>query len=142
MGMGGWWLGGTHMIPNTDFIGQVQAKLPKDTNPKVLVVCQKGLRSLAACEALSRAGYPTIAWVNGGLDTARPGDVATKDDVDIRMGGIGGLSEVLGWTEVQQEQSKGAFGGFENVLKFFAVVLVLDGVWFLYTVKDVLFADK
>ena len=27
-------------------------------------------------------------------------------DVDIRYAGIGGLSEAIGWTEVQQEQNK------------------------------------
>lgn len=41
-GMGGWWLGSSHMKPNQGFMGQVQAKIPKDA--KVLVTCQKGLR--------------------------------------------------------------------------------------------------
>jgi rhodanese-related sulfurtransferase len=41
-GMGGWWLGGSHMKPNQQFMSQVQAKIPKDA--KVLVTCQKGLR--------------------------------------------------------------------------------------------------
>jgi hypothetical protein len=26
-GMGGWWLGGTHMVPNGNFIGEVQQKV-------------------------------------------------------------------------------------------------------------------
>lgn len=160
-----------------------QAKIPKDA--KVLVGCQKGLRSLAACEQLSKAGYPTIAWVNGGFDSCKKGglgageggdggwtvgyrgvwvrvgagkgvvqsgwrgfvgrrqvqqrggqagrrqfnlvqhswwpwvialacslltaagEVPTVGDVDIRYAGIGGLSELIGWTEVQQEQNKG-----------------------------------
>lgn len=29
-GMGGWWLGGTHMKPNQDFLRTVQQKVPKD----------------------------------------------------------------------------------------------------------------
>ena len=41
-GMGGWWLGGTHMVPNEKFIADVQAKVPKDA--KVIIACQKGLR--------------------------------------------------------------------------------------------------
>ena len=41
-GLGGWWLGGSHMIPNERFLGEVQAKVPKDA--KVIVACQKGLR--------------------------------------------------------------------------------------------------
>ncbi|KAL4515838.1 hypothetical protein Ndes2526A_g00541 [Nannochloris sp. 'desiccata'] len=133
LGMGGWWLGGSHMKPNVNFLNEVQAKIPKDSKGVVLV-CQKGLRSLAACEQLARAGYPSLAWVNGGLDTAQPGDLPTKDGKDIRYGGIGGLSEVLGWTEVQQDESKGFAGGYQNILKGFAVVLALDTVWFLYTV--------
>lgn len=41
-GLGGWWLGGSHMIPNGNFLNEVQAKVPKDA--KVIVACQKGLR--------------------------------------------------------------------------------------------------
>ena len=49
--------------------------------------------------------------------------------------GIGGLSEVLGWTEPQQEAgSKGFFGGSENLIKLFVVILLLDGIWFGYEV--------
>lgn len=40
--MGGWWEGGTHMIPNNKFLSEVQKKIPKDK--KVVVACQKGLR--------------------------------------------------------------------------------------------------
>lgn len=133
LGMGGWWLGGSHMKPNPHFLNEVTKTIPKDSKG-VIVVCQKGLRSLTACEQLARAGYPSLAWINGGLDTACPGDLGTKDGKDIRFGGIGGLSEVLGWTEVQQEVSKGFGGGYQNILKGFAVVLALDTVWFLYTV--------
>ena len=42
LGLGGWWLGGTHMKPNPGFIGAVQQQVPKDA--KVIVTCQKGLR--------------------------------------------------------------------------------------------------
>jgi rhodanese-related sulfurtransferase len=61
---------------------QVQAKIPKDA--RVIVACQKGLRSLAACEQLARAGYQQLAWINGGLDTARKGNIETTDGKDIR----------------------------------------------------------
>lgn len=46
-------------------------QVPKDG--KVLVACQKGLRSLAACEQLSRAGYNDVAWLNGGFDNSTAG---------------------------------------------------------------------
>jgi len=127
-GTGGWWLGGTHMIPNTNFMQEVRAKVPQDS--KVVVGCQKGLRSLAAAEQLSRAGYSTLAWVNGGFDTAKAGDLPV--DKDLRYAGIGGFSELLGWTEVQQEAQKGALGGFETILKLVGLVLVADVLLFLY----------
>jgi rhodanese-related sulfurtransferase len=134
-GMGGWWLGGNHMKPNPNFLADVKSKIPVSQDGKgVVVVCQKGLRSLSACEQLSRAGYTSLAWINGGLDTARPGDLATVGGKDIRYGGIGGLSEALGWTEVQQEQGGGFAGGYQNILKAFAVLLALDLVWFLWTI--------
>ena len=41
-GMGGWWLGGTHMKPNMGFLREVEQKIPKDS--RVIVACQKGLR--------------------------------------------------------------------------------------------------
>lgn len=31
--------------------------------------------------------YGPLAWINGGFDTALPGDLNTKDGVDIRLGG-------------------------------------------------------
>ncbi len=40
----------------------------------------------------------------------------TEGDVDIRLAGIGGLSELIGWTEVQQEQNKG-LGSADGALK-------------------------
>lgn len=114
-GMGGWWMGGTHMEPNKNFLQDVLKKIPKDA--KLIVVCQKGLRSLAACEQLSRAGYQTLAWINGGLDTAKPGDLPSKDGKDLRLAGIGGVSAMLGWTELQQEGRKGLGDRVENILK-------------------------
>ncbi|KAK9786288.1 hypothetical protein WJX73_004939 [Symbiochloris irregularis] len=128
--MGGWWEGGTHMIPNTKFLSEVQKKIPKDK--KVVVTCQKGLRSLAASEQLSRAGYASVAWINGGLQTAKKGDLPVVGADDIRMAGIGGLSKVLGWTEVQQQNGKGFLGGSNNLIRLALVILALDGVWFLY----------
>lgn len=129
-GMGGWWLGTQHMKPNDQFMPQVLSKVPKDAN--VIVCCQKGLRSLAACEQMSRAGYQSLAWINGGLDTFRPGDMPSKDDVDLRRGALGGMSEVLGWTEVQQEElaAQGRSGTLANLGKIAVAILVLDLVVF------------
>ena len=62
---------------------------------QVIVSCQKGLRSLAAAEQLSRAGYDTLGWINGGLDTAADNTLPTTNGKDLRYGGIGGVSQVL-----------------------------------------------
>jgi hypothetical protein len=52
---------------------------------------------------------------------------------DCRFAGIGGLSEALGWTEVQQEYNQGQFlGGVENILKFVALILLADVALFGY----------
>ena len=56
-------------------------------------------------------GYGTLAWINGGLDTAKKTDLPVKGEFDdLRYGGIGGLSELLGWTDVQREKSAGFLG--------------------------------
>ena len=132
-GMGGWWLEGGHMVANPNFMREVQTKIPKDT--RVVVGCQKGLRSLAACEQLARAGYAEVAWINGGFDTSEKGDLPTVGGKDIRYAGIGGLSEVLGWTEVQQQDAKAQGkepGGITTVTKVGLVILAIDGLLFLY----------
>lgn len=49
----GFWLGGRHMKANAAFLDDVRARVPANT--PVLVACQKGLRSLSACEQLVRA---------------------------------------------------------------------------------------
>ena len=74
-------------------------------------------RSLSAAEQLSKAGYGTIAWVNGGLDTAKKTDLPVKGADDLRYGGIGGISEALGWTDVQREKSAGFMGGSFGPIK-------------------------
>lgn len=130
-GMGGWWLGGTHMKPNDSFMRDVQKKVPKDA--KVIVACQKGLRSLAAAEQLSRAGYSTLAWINGGLDTAGSDTLPTTNGKDLRYGGIGGVSQVLGWTDVQRAEDKAA--GIDKsslFIKIGGAVLLADLLLFVW----------
>eukprot|EP00798_Chlamydomonas_sp_ICE-L_P018205 gene18205-24649_t len=116
LGMGGWWLGGWHLVPNTNFMGEVQAKVPKDA--KII-----GLRSLAASESLIRAGYTTVGWVNGGFDACRQGDFpTTPDNKDIRYAAVGGVSGILGWTD----------GGQSGVIGFFVFLLACDFALFGY----------
>jgi len=125
-GMGGWWLGGQHMKPNTTFMPTVLNKIPKDQ--KVVVICQKGLRSLAACEQLSRAGYEEIAWLNGGCEAADEKVIPTIDGQDIRLAGVGGVSGWLGWNPVQQQmEEQGANQDLvDNLVKVFVFILLID----------------
>ncbi len=137
---GGWWLGGTHMVPNKRFVEEVRDGLASggdgEEGIKVVVVCQRGLRSLQACMELSRAlkssDSTELAWVDGGCDKCRRGELPTEvDGIDPRYAGIGGLSETLGWTAVQREDGKELLGGPRGVLSAFAVLLALDAALFL-----------
>lgn len=121
--MGGWWVGGTHTIPNDKFVEQVGAKLSREDN--IIVGCQKGLRSLAASEQLSRAGFPNLAWINGGFDTVKD-SLETTNGADVRYGGIGGMSELLGWTDVQRDEGKRQGFSAKNFLKLGLTLLALD----------------
>jgi rhodanese-related sulfurtransferase len=132
-GMGGWWLGNKHMKLNTKFMGQVRSAIPTDS--QVIVTCQKGLRSLSACESLANNGYAKNAWVSGGLDSAEPGDLKVKGTRDIRFAGNGGLSDVLGWTDAHRKVNKdqGPLDGpFGIVIKVAVGILFLDGMLFIY----------
>lgn len=136
-GMGGWWIGGQHMKPNPSFMRDIAAKVPKDA--KIILGCQKGLRSLAAAEQLSKAGFGQLAWINGGFDAAQPSDLPVKNATDLRFGGIGGLSEILGWTDVQKQatKSEGFLGGGFTIIKAAIVVVLLDGLLFAYEQANV-----
>lgn len=102
--MGGWWSGSRMMKRNERFTADVVAKIPKGTN--IVVVCQKGLRSLAACEQLYKAGYRNLSWVSGGLDAAEEGDFEREGAVPFKMAGLGGVSAFLGFTDQQREQAR------------------------------------
>jgi hypothetical protein len=79
------------------------------------VTCQKGIRSKDAAEQLARAGYKNLAWVDGGLNNSHAGEVPTLDGTDIRLAGIGGVSALLNFNPLQQENT-GFFGGWRTPL--------------------------
>ncbi|KOM40496.1 hypothetical protein LR48_Vigan04g069400 [Vigna angularis] len=66
--MGGWWSGMPTLSYDSQFLTKVAEKFPKDS--ELIVACQKGLRSLAACELLYNAGYKNLFWVQGGFEAA------------------------------------------------------------------------
>ena len=137
---GGFWVGGEHMIPYEPFESEVRAQLPKDGAPGVVAVCSNGLRCRAAAGRLAEWGYPSVAWLKGGLNDAKVGDMPTlPEGRDPRYGGIGGLSEQLGWTKVQRENGDPAFiGGFETILKGAALLLALNSLLFAAEYVNVL----
>ncbi|KAG9447221.1 hypothetical protein H6P81_013349 [Aristolochia fimbriata] len=127
--MGGWWSGVPVLSYNNEFISKVEELFPKDTD--LIVVCQKGLRSLAACEQLYNAGYRNLFWVQGGLESAEEGDFERKGPEPFLFAGIGGLSEFLGWTD--QQRVAAANEGWSYRLVFSArlvgLVLLADGLF-------------
>lgn len=98
--MGGWWSGIPTLSYDNQFISKVEEKFPKDTD--LIVACQKGLRSLAACEQLYNAGYRNLFWIQGGLEAAEEEDLEREGPQPFKLAGIGGLSEFLGWTDQQR----------------------------------------
>ncbi|KAL5544045.1 hypothetical protein UlMin_007829 [Ulmus minor] len=99
--MGGWWSGVPMLSYDRQFLSKVGEKFPKDTD--LIVACQKGLRSLAACELLYNAGYRNLFWVQGGLEAAEDEDLVTEGPEPLKFAGLGGLSEFLGWTDQQRD---------------------------------------
>ncbi|KAK6250176.1 hypothetical protein SCA6_004181 [Theobroma cacao] len=100
---GGWWSGTPTVSYDRQFLSKVEEKFPKDA--ELIVACQKGLRSLAACEVLCNAGYRNLFWVQGGLEAAEEEDLAREGTQPLKFAGIGGLSEFLGWTDQQRVQA-------------------------------------
>eukprot|EP00262_Sarcandra_glabra_P009599 TRINITY_DN24032_c0_g1_i1.p1 TRINITY_DN24032_c0_g1~~TRINITY_DN24032_c0_g1_i1.p1 ORF type:complete len:295 (+),score=60.38 TRINITY_DN24032_c0_g1_i1:119-1003(+) len=98
--MGGWWSGIPMLAYDNQFISKVEEKFPKDTD--LIVACQKGLRSLAACEQLYNVGYKNLFWVQGGLEAAEEEDLEREGPQPFKLAGIGGVSEFLGWTDQQR----------------------------------------
>ncbi|PIA51594.1 hypothetical protein AQUCO_01100446v1 [Aquilegia coerulea] len=98
--MGGWWSGVPTLSYDNEFVSKVEEKFPKDTD--LIVACQKGLRSLAACEQLYNAGYRNLFWIQGGLEAAEEEDLEREGPQPFKFAGIGGVSEFLGWTDQQR----------------------------------------
>lgn len=114
--MGGWWSGVPTLSYINEFLKKVEEKFPKDTD--LIVACQKGLRSLAACELLHNAGYKNLFWVQGGLEAAEEEDLPREGPQPFKFAGIGGLSEFLGWTD--QQRAAAAKEGWQYRLVFSA----------------------
>lgn len=127
--MGGWWSGVPTLSYDNQFVPKVTEKFPKDTD--LIVACQKGLRSLAACELLYNAGYRNLFWVQGGLEAAEEEDLEREGPQPFKFAGIGGLSEFLGWTDQQRAQAAKEGWGYRLVFsaRLIGVVLAADALF-------------
>lgn len=128
--MGGWWSGVPALMYNNKFLSKVQEKFPKDSD--VIVACQKGLRSLAACELLYNAGYRNLFWVQGGLEAAEEEDFDREGPQPFKLAGIGGVSEFLGWTDQQRAVAAKEGWGYRLVFtgRLLGVILAADALFF------------
>ncbi|KAL8458001.1 hypothetical protein ACS0TY_034937 [Phlomoides rotata] len=127
--MGGWWSGIPTLSYDKQFLSKVAEKFSKDTD--LIVTCQKGLRSLAACELLHNAGYENIFWVQGGLEAAEGEDLEREGPQPFKLAGIGGLSEFLGWTDPQRAQAAKEGWGYRLVFsaRLVGLFLVADALF-------------
>ncbi|XP_044486139.1 rhodanese-like domain-containing protein 11, chloroplastic isoform X1 [Mangifera indica] len=127
--MGGWWSGAPTLSYNKQFLSKVEEKLPKDTD--VIVACQKGLRSLAACELLYDAGYRNLFWVQGGLETAEEEELTREGPQPLKFAGIGGVSEFLGWTDQQRVQAAREGWGYRLLFsaRLVGIFVVVDALF-------------
>lgn len=128
--MGGWWSGSRTLTYDKGFISKVEEKISKDSD--LIVVCQKGLRSLAACEKLYNAGYRNLFWVQGGLDASEEEDFRREGPQSFKLAGIGGVSEFLGWTDQQRAVAAKEGWGYRLVFtgRLLGLVLLADALFF------------
>ncbi|OWM65453.1 hypothetical protein CDL15_Pgr009043 [Punica granatum] len=127
--MGGWWSGAPTVAYNKQFLSKVEEKFPKEAD--LIVACQKGLRSLAACELLYNSGYGNLFWVQGGLEAAEEEDLAREGLQPLKFAGIGGVSEFLGWTDQQRAAAAREGWGYRLVFsaRLVGLILIADALF-------------
>jgi len=79
---------------NPDFTKAVKEKFSPES--KLLVVCQEGLRSAAAADALEREGFQNIACITSGLQTVKPGTFESVGKSELQNAGKAGLVTIQG----------------------------------------------
>ncbi|XP_062168873.1 rhodanese-like domain-containing protein 11, chloroplastic [Alnus glutinosa] len=127
--MGGWWSGVPTLSYNNQFLSKVAENYTKDTD--LIVACQKGLRSLAACEILYNAGYTNLFWMQGGLEAAEEEDLVTEGPQPLKFAGIGGVSEFLGFTDQQRDAASREGWGYRLVFsaRLVGIFIVADALF-------------
>ncbi|CAA0812710.1 Rhodanese-like domain-containing protein 9-chloroplastic [Striga hermonthica] len=80
--------------PNLDFVQSVKTQFSLES--KLLLVCQEGLRSVAAARKLEGAGYQDIACITSGLQSVKPGTFDSVGSTELQNAGKAGLVTVQG----------------------------------------------
>eukprot|EP00245_Coleochaete_scutata_P005467 TRINITY_DN19053_c0_g1_i1.p1 TRINITY_DN19053_c0_g1~~TRINITY_DN19053_c0_g1_i1.p1 ORF type:complete len:264 (-),score=39.60 TRINITY_DN19053_c0_g1_i1:531-1298(-) len=75
------------------FLPSVESEFP-DKETKILVVCQKGLRSGRAATQLEMSGYSNVAYLTKGLASAPAGLFSTEGTMELKDAGRQGLQSL------------------------------------------------
>jgi len=121
LAFGGWWTGDLAVTRNPTFERQVHAST-SSLDERLLVCCQRGYRSLSACEQLALYGFTNISWLSGGIEACGEGDLLAADGLDVRRAGEGGLSKLLGFTPFEQHE----IGTLPSIARFAVFALMVD----------------
>lgn len=130
----GLWAGGRFVMLNPAFGSEIRSTIGQEKS--IIVVCQMGLRSMMACDALFNEGYRKLYFIKDGLDTSQPGDLPSINNVDLRKGSDGGLSSLFGMSRYKQS-IEGAKGSFERIMGYMIFALIIDALWYGWTMYDI-----
>ncbi|RAL50524.1 hypothetical protein DM860_014466 [Cuscuta australis] len=126
--MGGWWSGIPTLSYHGQFLAMVEDKFPKDS--ELIVACQKGLRSLAACELLYNAGYKNLFWVRGGFEAAED-EACFPIMFFSRISNVGRVDRHILWTDQQRAAAAKEGWGYRLVfsVRLIGVFLLADALY-------------
>eukprot|EP00899_Mesostigma_viride_P010351 jgi/Mesvir1/19317/Mv10383-RA.1 len=95
-------IGGKLQEPNPSFLSDVEYAAGGKKG-KIMLVCQQGLRAAAAAQQLAKVGFTNVAYLNGGLNSAKEGSLPYEGRVPLDKAGLGGflaIQKQLVWTSV------------------------------------------
>lgn len=59
-------IAGAHLLPIQE-LNDRHGEIPRETDKKILIYCEHGVRSAHTCSALSRAGWKNLLNMSGGM---------------------------------------------------------------------------
>ncbi|XP_077215115.1 rhodanese/Cell cycle control phosphatase superfamily protein isoform X2 [Tasmannia lanceolata] len=79
---------------NPDFVKSVREQFSTDS--KLLLVCQEGLRSVAAANTLEKEGFQNLSCITSGLQSVKPGTFDSIGSTELENAGKAGLVTIQG----------------------------------------------